>query len=215
MKKKHLCCLRLNAHRSRETICLKWLRWSHDADQPAGLQICDLLIIHQTTWLYEIILDSGWSILVFGVEGCMGETCTWQLLHFQAYFQAHFSEYFFWSKNKRKSAKAFSAKWGEVPLKTSLPYTSIDWYYGPNVTLDHKDQISRRATATAATIVSLYKMFHSTFHWQTCVLSFSLQFWPDTKQPELQYPSRKKEPACFCTKLNPVHFFETSFSIPS
>lgn len=158
------------------------ISWRWSAGRIADLWFIDNPSDNMTLWD-----NIGFWMVHTGVwgRGMHGRNMHVAIIAFSSLFSSSFLRVFFWSKNKRKSAKAFPAKWGEVPLKTSLPYTSIDWYYGPNVTIDHKDQISRPATATAATIVSLYKMFHSTFHWQTCVLSFSLQFWPDTKQPEL------------------------------
>lgn len=58
---------------------------------------------------------------------------------------------------------------------------SIDWDYGVNVTIDHGDQMSRTATPTLATIVSLYKLFHRTLYWQTHLLALLLQFRPDIR----------------------------------
>lgn len=90
--------------------------------------------------------------------------------------EAHFSAYFLGPIN---DLNAPTCAWpNEVPLKALLPDTSIDWDYGVNVTIDHRDPMSRTATPT---IVSLYKMFHPTSYRQTHLLSFLFQVRPDVR----------------------------------
>lgn len=131
-------------------------------------------------------------MLVFGVVGGGhgggghgGTNTHLAVIAFSSVFSSPFLAIFFGAQT---NGRLCPTRWSAI--KTSPPPTHpptharIDWYYGPNVTIDHKDQISGLAAVAAAAIVCLYKTLHSTFPRQACVLSLPSQFSPEIKEPQ-------------------------------
>lgn len=156
--------LRLDRHRSDEGLFVQ-----NDRDDYMTLITllyctgCHLLIIHQPTCFYRIILDLGSPPLSYG-WGVEAMSSPWKIIvgtmiafsHSRLFFSSRWRWWFIshncWTPRciislfypkQTKYPTVISAKWGKLSGNGSLD-TTMEWCYGCNVKIDDMEEINRR-----------------------------------------------------------------------